>query len=501
MPHHVEAFRGAAAMPGGAAVFARSLSGARVYGSFLYAYLPWFGVLPLVLAALALASGAGRRSEELLWLLPPLWLFYSLPGASLAGSIPGLAMVLPRYFAPWISLGLGSLAARGLDHLSAHPRPLRPLLAGTLTWLVLALGAVLLAALLAHGDPRSWGPLPTFSARLAPLWLPATLLAAGLLASLGPRRHLGALLSLLLLLDLGIHAQRIRGGPRYRPPARDSVVALIPEGAQPAHRLVALGTTQWPNTALLTGLSDPQAILPLFVRRYRLFMGAAEPDLAQLYPTSVRIRKPRPLLRLASVQAYLAPAHWASTLRALPQEARGPTLILARDPGAAPRAYLAHAARVASSPGAALTALRHVGESALAWPIVEPDAASAAALAPLLTPRHAAEVPRVQAAAITRYEATEVVVHAAPIRPALLVLTDVYYPGWTATVDGAPAPIIPVNEAFRGVPLAAGEHEVRFVYAPPSLALGGALGAAGLLLCLLLCLPRRVRARSRVAAR
>jgi hypothetical protein len=63
-----------------------------------------------------------------------------------------------------------------------------------------------------------------------------------------------------------------------------------------------------------------------------------------------------------------------------------------------------------------------------------------------------------------------------------LVLNDVYYPGWRATVDGQPAEILPANHAFRAVALAQGEHIVAFQYAPFSFRLGASITFAALLL-------------------
>jgi hypothetical protein len=52
--------------------------------------------------------------------------------------------------------------------------------------------------------------------------------------------------------------------------------------------------------------------------------------------------------------------------------------------------------------------------------------------------------------------------------PGMLVLADVYYPGWHAEVDGEPAEILRVNRMMRGVGLAEGEHTVVFTYQPAS---------------------------------
>jgi uncharacterized membrane protein YfhO len=46
------------------------------------------------------------------------------------------------------------------------------------------------------------------------------------------------------------------------------------------------------------------------------------------------------------------------------------------------------------------------------------------------------------------------------------VLSDQWYPGWTATVDGKPAAILRADVALRAVALSPGAHRVRFRYQP-----------------------------------
>lgn len=65
---------------------------------------------------------------------------------------------------------------------------------------------------------------------------------------------------------------------------------------------------------------------------------------------------------------------------------------------------------------------------------------------------------------------------ASPTRQALLILSEIYYPGWVARVDGQSTPIVRVNGFLRGVYLQPGIHEVEFLFRPFSLYVGmGAL--------------------------
>ncbi len=75
-------------------------------------------------------------------------------------------------------------------------------------------------------------------------------------------------------------------------------------------------------------------------------------------------------------------------------------------------------------------------------------------------------------ATVVNHGFTEVAVETETDGAALLILADAYYPGWTATVNGTPAAIVPVYSVFRGVAVPEGRAEVRFTYFPAAFRAG-----------------------------
>lgn len=63
-------------------------------------------------------------------------------------------------------------------------------------------------------------------------------------------------------------------------------------------------------------------------------------------------------------------------------------------------------------------------------------------------------------------------------RPAMLVLSQAWSPGWSATVDGDPAPVLRADGVVQGVPVPAGQSTVVVRYRVPGLDLG--LGVTGI---------------------
>ncbi|MCC6142496.1 MAG: YfhO family protein [Candidatus Hydrogenedentes bacterium] len=83
-------------------------------------------------------------------------------------------------------------------------------------------------------------------------------------------------------------------------------------------------------------------------------------------------------------------------------------------------------------------------------------------------------------AAITRRTTTEVVVEATANYPAVLVVTDSYFPGWHAYLDGDRVEMFPAYTIFRGVVLPAGKHTITMRYEPWTFRVGMAASIATL---------------------
>jgi hypothetical protein len=84
-------------------------------------------------------------------------------------------------------------------------------------------------------------------------------------------------------------------------------------------------------------------------------------------------------------------------------------------------------------------------------------------------------------AQLVSYGAERVVTKATASRRSLLVLTDVHFPGWKATVDGHSVPIERVDYLLRGVVVPPGTHRVEFSYEPSSFRAGWIIAVVGLL--------------------
>jgi hypothetical protein len=72
------------------------------------------------------------------------------------------------------------------------------------------------------------------------------------------------------------------------------------------------------------------------------------------------------------------------------------------------------------------------------------------------------QIPPIAPAEITSYQSNVVEITVDAPNDGYLVLTDTFYPGWKAAVDGTVAEILPAFGAFRAVQVSKGSHTVRF---------------------------------------
>jgi len=99
---------------------------------------------------------------------------------------------------------------------------------------------------------------------------------------------------------------------------------------------------------------------------------------------------------------------------------------------------------------------------------------------------------------VTAFAPESITVRTRGDAPALLVLAEAWYPGWTAAVDGAPTPCLPANAWMRAALVPAGTHEVTFRFHSTRLRAGALLSLCSLALVGGVLLESRLRRRRRV---
>ncbi len=81
---------------------------------------------------------------------------------------------------------------------------------------------------------------------------------------------------------------------------------------------------------------------------------------------------------------------------------------------------------------------------------------------------------------LTSFEPNRLVVDARLKRASFIVLSEVYYPGWEALIDGRPAPLLRADYILRAVPVPAGKHEIVVRFRPKVLLWGSAVSLLAL---------------------
>lgn len=508
----------------------------RVFGSNPTNYLPgqwqntenwaYCGVITLALAGAGLVLRRGRMVGffALLTVLSILimvgdlsivgaWIYKFVPGfGSLRSS--GRALVL-------LGLGLAGLAGYGLDGVVAALRARDVGVRRSLLWWLVGVSGALailgLGVLPAFykeaiiGGQGEFGRLPGAINDLG-----MTVFWLGLLAGVGWAAYRGRLEAVwagvlivgLLVLDI------FSPNSRFNPTTTDvtagyskhfEAINLLAARSRDDRTGIPLRINSdtdvqevWqPNTALYHGyLYDAGgAFNPLKLQRYDFLLGSAKSspntplyDLAggafEVISATTTITRP-----------HAGEAKWVALGRFGEVE-------IFENKNTLPRAYLVHEAQVQAGGESTVTQLRRFDVDPRHTVLLESGATQKSNLMGTAE-AYALGWPTDEFVRATRYSPNAVDLTVRADAPGWVVLTDAWYPGWEATVDGQPATIEPAYYAFRAIRVEAGEHKISMQFRPPTWVWGriiSLVSLAGVLLGLgaLFLLARRSQKRMSV---
>jgi len=434
--------------------------------------LPYLGIVTIGLALIAFAhlrysastqgalgarlTPAARSAQPLLFfLIYPLWflgLIYNLPVIRWLGEIPPFRESGNFKFAMFgITLCLAAAAAKGLDRLLSGQVERRRLTVGLALTVILAFFGIALA----RHDPQL--PPVILAGWFSPLILLVALAALVLRLRHRPSPWLGLTALALVLLDLlllypGLGAEGAIDPAAVAVSDPAAPAYLEPIQRDPGHyRFTGQGRVVHHSLNILYGVNDLRAFEALYPRDYvKAFARIEGFDMAQAVEQFFRhgwsfdVRPEnlnRPLVSFLGVKYFLT---------------SNPTDI----PGW----------QLFSQDQISTYLNPHVFPRAFLWP---EDS----------LPELGARLTSAAPAAILNYRAQKVVLEAESASPAWLVLTDTYFPGWQAQVNGEEVKIEKVAELVRAVKIPAGRFHLEMIYRPWGFRMGlwGSLMSLGIL--------------------
>ena len=327
---------------------------------------------------------------------------------------------------------------------------------------------------------------PYAASKVAAFMLISILCAVFLmLASLRPmsRRVFMVVALCLLVIDLLPFAARFKvSQPAGEVLPHSTFVDELPAKAGRS-RIVKFAADVLPaSTPTLLEIDDVHGYNALNVNHYIEVLGAIDPSVIATENAALR-RRIGPLSSREALQSPLLDMlNAAHILTAMRIEGVAQPVRLTND-GVLPRAYLVGGARFFGTYDEVLDYMK-AGEFDPRREILLVGQSGAA-------PDSAVDIGRVSMAA---YEPQEIVMGVQADRDCYVFISDTYYPGWKATVDGEEAPVLRANYAFRALAVSEGKHEVRMVYEPAPFRIGIILSIAGLVLLVLLLVSRSAAA-------
>ena len=215
-----------------------------------------------------------------------------------------------------------------------------------------------------------------------------------------------------------------------------------------------------PNTLLPYKIPSVTGKNQQFPRWYREFASLIEPQTNLSHVVFDQYRSPFfDILNVKYVMTRdsLPPVDGYSVLR----ESEG--VIVYENRNALPRTYFARGVVDVRNSAESLDKMRSPDFNPAWQTVIENDENSSPYFAESLRANTTSQAPL---ATIISDKRNSVSIETDNSQDGLLVLSDNYYPGWRATVDGAPARILRANHTMRAIAVPAGRHLVSFVFMP-----------------------------------
>src|SRR5262249_15290698 len=85
---------------------------------------------------------------------------------------------------------------------------------------------------------------------------------------------------------------------------------------------------------------------------------------------------------------------------------------------------------------------------------------------------------------ITQYAAGHLALRTRSSTSGLLVISEIFYPGWQITIDGQRATLMQADSILMAAPVPSGAHQIELTFAPDLVTIGALISAVSLLLWL-----------------
>jgi hypothetical protein len=248
------------------------------------------------------------------------------------------------------------------------------------------------------------------------------------------------------------------------------------------------------NWGTVFGIEDANGANAQQERRYTdyLFFEGAVDTSGGTFSDDTLFQADQPVLHSLNVKYVLVPRPFTAAMgEGFDKVYSNPHVTIYLNRNAYPRAYFADRAMGEDDPAKILKTVKARGFDGRRLALVEAWPAPAPALSP---PEASDEVH------YTRRSLNDIALATSTRGSRFLVLSEMFYPGWRAHVDGREIPLYRANYLFRGLVVPAGRHEVTMRFRPPVALAGSIVTGLSLLVFAWLLIPGTTRTRRAGAA-